>query len=181
MAQSLMPILKSVNSTSTVSKPISTGGGGTFGGGGASGSYDAPSAKPTPKPPATSTGGFSFSLRSIKAMQGLHPDLRKVCDLAIKLSPYDFVITEGKRSLADQKRYVKQGKSQTMNSRHLSGHAIDFVDSPGFTWNVKKMTAIANAFKKAATQLGVAIRWGGDWKSLVDTPHIELWKGRYPS
>jgi peptidoglycan LD-endopeptidase CwlK len=121
-----------------------------------------------------------FTLRSVKALQGVHPDLRKVCDLALQYSPYDFVITEGKRSIQQQRKYVSEGKSQTMKSRHLSGCAVDFVNSDDFSYNEKKMRAIADAFKRAARNLNIPIRWGGDWKSFVDTPHIELYKGVYP-
>jgi peptidoglycan L-alanyl-D-glutamate endopeptidase CwlK len=121
-----------------------------------------------------------FTLRSVKALQGVHPDLRKVCDRAIQISPIEFVITEGKRSIQQQRKYCSEGKSQTMKSRHLTGHAVDFVNSDDFSYNEKKMRAIADAFKKAARELNIPIRWGGDWKSLVDTPHVELYKGVYP-
>ena len=124
--------------------------------------------------------GFAFSERSLKAMQGIHPDLRKVADRALKLTEINFVITEGKRTLEMQKKYVKEGKSQTMKSRHLGGKAIDFVDYPDFSYDVKKMTKIANAFKAAAKELNIPIRWGGDWKSFKDTSHIELYSGKYP-
>lgn len=69
-----------------------------------------------------------------------------------------------------------------MYSRHLSGHAIDYiayVDGKG-TYDRTAMTTIASAFKKAGKELGVAIEWGGDWKSFVDTPHIELSAKQYP-
>lgn len=118
--------------------------------------------------------GFEFSARSLKAMEGIHPKLRQLCERTIQITPYNFVITEGKRTLATQKKYVKEGKSQTMNSKHLSGNAIDFVDFPDFSYDVKKMTAIAKAFKKASKELNIPIIWGGDWKTLVDTPHIQL-------
>ena len=121
-----------------------------------------------------------FTLRSVKALTGIHPDLRKVCDRAIQICPIEFVITEGKRSIQQQRIYVCEGKSRTMKSRHLTGHAVDFVNSDDFSYNEKKMRTIADAFKKAAKELNISIRWGGDWKSFVDTPHIELYKGVYP-
>ena len=123
---------------------------------------------------------FKWSQRSLKALKGIHPDLRKVCDLALELTPIDFIITEGKRSLAKQREYVKKGASRTMKSRHLTGHAVDFVDV-GASYNHERMTQIAMAFKQAAKHLGIPITWGGDWKSFVDTPHIELLKSKYPS
>ena len=134
--------------------------------------------------PAVSSGsssGFTFSQRSLKAMEGIHPDLRKVCDLAIELTSVDFVITEGKRSYARQQEMVATGKSQTMNSRHLVGCAVDYVDYPGFTYDLGKAKQIADAFKSAAAQLGILIKWGGDWKNFVDSDHIELDRSVYPN
>ncbi|EHH8139702.1 M15 family metallopeptidase, partial [Escherichia coli] len=32
----------------------------------------------------------------------------------------------------------------------------------------------AQAFKQAATEQGIAIEWGGDWKTLKDGPHFQL-------
>lgn len=124
--------------------------------------------------------GYSWSSRSLKNMKGIHKDLRKVCDLAIQLTPIDFIIVAGRRSLAQQRIYVKTGKSKTMNSRHLYGLAIDFVDV-GATYKKERMTQIAMAFKQAARSLNIPINWGGDWKSFKDTPHIELSKSRYPN
>lgn len=126
--------------------------------------------------------GFKYGARSKREMEGIHPDLRKVADLAIKYSPYDFVITDGKRTVAEQRQHVKNGASKTMKSRHLTGHAIDYaaIVNNKVTWNVQYMTAISEAFKRAAKELGIPIDWGGDWKSFKDTPHIELRKSKYP-
>lgn len=123
--------------------------------------------------------GFKWSTRSKNNMKGIHPDLRKVCDLALELTPIDFIITEGKRTLERQRELVKKGASKTLKSRHLTGHAIDFVDV-GASYNYERMRQIADAFKKAAKHLKIPITWGGDWKSFVDTPHIELNKSKYP-
>ncbi|MBL4785095.1 MAG: peptidoglycan-binding protein [Cohaesibacteraceae bacterium] len=35
--------------------------------------------------------------------------------------------------------------------------------------------------KKAAEELGVAIEWGGDWKTFRDGPHFQLSREMYPS
>lgn len=119
-----------------------------------------------------------WSKRSLGNLEGIHPDLRKVCDLALQLSKYDFTITDGLRTLEEQKHYVAIGASQTMKSNHLTGHAIDFVPyydnsaQPNAPWDIYK--AVADAFKEAALQLGVSIVWGGDWKGFVDGCHIEL-------
>jgi peptidoglycan L-alanyl-D-glutamate endopeptidase CwlK len=36
------------------------------------------------------------------------------------------------------------------------------------------MRKIADAFKAAGKELKIPIVWGGDWKSFVDMPHVEL-------
>lgn len=138
------------------------------------------------RPGNTSAGGplkrFSFSQRSQRALSGVHPDLVKVAYRALELTTVDFVIVEGVRSIETQRRYVAEGKSRTLYSRHLSGHAIDyiaFVDGKG-TYDAVAMKAVSVAFKRAGKELGVAIEWGGDWKSFVDTPHIELSAKQYP-
>lgn len=127
--------------------------------------------------------GFRWSKRSLRELEGIDPDLRKVCDLALKLTPIDFIITDGKRTIEEQRHYVKIGASKTMNSRHLKGDAIDFValipDTSGkkkVSYRFEAMKKIAGAFKKAAKQLDIPIEWGGDWKSFKDTPHIQLAK-----
>ncbi len=70
---------------------------------------------------------FKFSSRSEKNLQGVNPDLVKVTRRALEISEVDFGITEGLRSRYRQKQLVATGKSQTMNSRHLTGHAVDVV------------------------------------------------------
>ncbi|EOO9466704.1 M15 family metallopeptidase [Escherichia coli] len=71
---------------------------------------------------------------------------------------------------------VAEGKSQTMNSRHLTGDAVDVVAWVGsqVSWDWPLYEKIAQAFKQAAAELGTAIEWGGDWKTLKDGPHFQL-------
>lgn len=121
---------------------------------------------------------FVWSKRSLANLEGIHPDLRRVCDLALKLSEHDFVIVDGLRTIEEQKHFIKIGASKTMNSNHLTGHAIDFAPwydggaQPKAPFELYKK--IADAFKAAALELGISIIWGGDWKRFVDGPHIEL-------
>jgi peptidoglycan L-alanyl-D-glutamate endopeptidase CwlK len=115
-------------------------------------------------------------------LTGVHPDLVRVVELALTYSPHDFTITEGLRSVARQRELKAAGASQTMNSRHITGHAIDFavLVAGKVRWDWPLYGPVADAFKKAAKELNVPIIWGGDWKSLRDGPHVELDRKRYP-
>jgi peptidoglycan L-alanyl-D-glutamate endopeptidase CwlK len=117
--------------------------------------------------------------RSLKNLQGVHPDLVRVFSLAAERSKVPIIVTEGLRTVERQRQLKAAGKSWTLNSRHLNGHAIDVVDGDDFKYDIPDMDYIAGVMKAAAADLGVDIEWGGDWKSR-DTPHFELsWK-TYP-
>lgn len=124
---------------------------------------------------------FKFSTRSLNEMKGVHPDLIRVTYRALQLSPYDFVITDGKRTLAEQRKHVRNGASKTMKSRHLTGHAVDFVAivHGKISYKEQYMRPVADAFSQAAKELGIPIKRGIDWG--WDSPHIELDKRKYPA
>lgn len=133
-------------------------------------------------------GNFVFGKRSKQNLEGLHPDLIKVCYRALELSDIDFVITEGLRTYARQKELVAKGLSKTMNSRHLTGHAIDFVPLPVDWNNTNAFIHVADCFLKASEELKIPVRWGGDWnrngdwkdEKFRDLPHVELLRQVYP-
>lgn len=125
---------------------------------------------------------FKLGKRSIERLQGVHPDLVKVVERAIEMSPVDFTVLEGLRSPERQQTLVASGASQTLNSRHITGHAVDlgaWVDNQ-VDWSWPLYHKIANAMKAAANELGVVIVWGGDWKTFKDGPHFELDRKYYP-
>lgn len=125
---------------------------------------------------------YAFGATSRARLNQVHPDLQRVAELALSYSPHDFTITEGIRTLARQKQLKAAGASQTLNSRHITGHALDFAVLVGgkVRWDWPLYPPVADAFKRAAKELNVPIIWGGDWKSLRDGPHIELDRRRYP-
>ena len=125
---------------------------------------------------------FYLGSKSLKKLVGVHEDLKRVCHRAIKLTTVDFTITEGVRTPARQKKLVEAGASKTMKSRHLTGHAVDVAAMVGneIRWDWPLYREISIAFKEAANELGVPIRWGGDWKSFKDGPHFELDRKVYP-
>lgn len=125
---------------------------------------------------------FSFGSKSQERLKGVHPKLVQVMQEAIKESPLDFSITEGVRSVERQKELFESGKSQTMRSRHISGHAIDIavlVDGK-ITWDFSKYQIVADHIKTVAKSLNIPIEWGGDWTSFKDGPHFQLPWSTYP-
>ena len=125
---------------------------------------------------------FKLGKRSIERLQGVHPDLVRVVERAIDLTTVDFTVLEGLRSPERQQTLVASGASQTLNSRHITGHAVDlgaWVDNQ-VDWSWPLYAKIANAMKAAAKELGVSIVWGGDWRTFKDGPHFELDLRYYP-
>lgn len=108
---------------------------------------------------------MKLSATSLARLKGVHPDLVRVVKRAAELAPVDFVITEGLRALSRQKQLVAAGASQTMNSRHLTGHAIDLAPVIGgrVSWDWPPFFKIAQAMRSAAIAEKVQIRWGGCW------------------
>lgn len=129
---------------------------------------------------------FTLSARSIKNLSGVDRRLQQVVQEAIKLTTEDFFVNEGLRTVERQKQLVARGASKTMNSKHITGHAVDLIPvavNGEIPWNdTKKFQAIGDAMLKAADELNIKIRWGKDWnmngvytdEKFVDSPHFEL-------
>lgn len=118
---------------------------------------------------------YKLGSRSLSRLVGVHPDLIKVVEHAITISEIDFAVLEGMRTPERQKTLVESGASWTMNSRHITGHAVDlgaWVDDR-VDWSWPLYAKIAAAMKNAAKDLDIPIVWGGDWKQK-DGPHFEL-------
>lgn len=132
----------------------------------------------------------TWSDRSLRNLQGVHPDLRMVLDRALQSSDVDFLVNEGLRTIERQKELLRIGATTTLKSRHLTGHAVDL-----YAWvdtnrdgkvvfeemsNVLLLKKIAEAVKLSASELRIPVEWGGDWKKFKDYPHFQLsWKA-YP-
>jgi peptidoglycan L-alanyl-D-glutamate endopeptidase CwlK len=119
---------------------------------------------------------FSLGERSRINLKGVDSRLVRVVEQAIKETTIDFTVTEGLRTPERQQQLVNDGFSQTMKSKHLTGHAVDLVAlvDGKVSWDKKHYPEIARAMKKAADEQQVKIRWGGDFKSFFDGPHFEL-------
>lgn len=134
--------------------------------------------------------------RSLKNLEGVHPNLVKVMKAAIENSPYDFTIVCGVRTMAEQKALYAQGRTTKgakvtnadgvrNKSNHQAksdgyGHAVDIY--PFYNGSVQvndkdvipRLKAISNHIKQVAKELNIPITWGGDWKSPYDPPHFQL-------
>lgn len=124
--------------------------------------------------------------RSRDRLQGVHPKLVAVVKLAATMVPTPgglaFIVTEGLRTQERQKQLVQAGASRTMASRHLTGHAVDLAAtvSGEVRWDWPLYIELAMVMGKAAESLGVALTWGGSWKSFPDGPHFEINPETYP-
>lgn len=125
---------------------------------------------------------FALSQKSLDRLKGVHPHLRSIVNIAILKTDIDFAVLEGVRSIERQKQLMAAGASQTLRSRHLTGHAVDLGVIVGgqVRWDWPLYDRLAVIMKAAAKEAGVPLEWGGDWTSLKDGPHYQLpWKG-YP-
>lgn len=127
--------------------------------------------------------GFKLTPADEKMLNGVHPDLQKVVERAAQLSDRQFRVLEGRRTLARQKELVARGASQTLKSRHLTGHAVDIapLEEGRVSWSWPLYYPLAKVVKQAAKELNVPLEWGGDWKSFKDGPHWQLPWASYPA
>jgi peptidoglycan L-alanyl-D-glutamate endopeptidase CwlK len=126
---------------------------------------------------------MSLTPRDRKRLEGVHPDLVRVVERA-SLGNVRFLVTEGLRTMERQAQLAREGRSQTMRSRHLTGHAVDLAvldDNEKARWDAPAYRALAAEMKAAAAVEGVQIEWGGDWRSFFDGPHFQLPWASYPA
>lgn len=126
----------------------------------------------------------TWSTRSLNSLRGIHPDLRRVFDRALHESPLDFIAIEGLRTERRQLELVASGASQTMNSRHLTGHAVDILPigpdgKAAFAWPL--YDRVAPVILSIAREEGVDLEWGGHWQTFKDGPHFQLSHAAYPA
>lgn len=125
---------------------------------------------------------FKFSNRSEENLRGVNPELVKVVRRALELTERDFTVIEGKRTEARQRQLVMNGSSKTMNSRHLSGNAVDLLPVSANWSSYKDWLPVLNAMHKAGQELGVKLRFGITWTNnpndpparFLDAPHVEI-------
>ena len=144
---------------------------------------------------------YKLSQRSWDNLKTCHEDLQKIFALAIQLSPVDFIITEGHRSVARQNELYKIGRSKVDGYRVIGKHNLSPSMAADICAYVKGNRKLAydpahlvaiGGTVFAATQILLAdkkithqIRWGANWdmdgeiltdQRFDDMPHFELKK-----
>jgi len=138
---------------------------------------------------------YRFSKRSLDNLVGVHPDLVRIVHDMMDMQVMDFSVNEGLRTPERQKELFSEGKSKTLNSKHLKqpdgfGHAVDLYPSPidmgavraGNAREISRFGLLAGMMLAAAKHEGIKITWGGDWDrdgetldhTFYDGPHFQL-------
>lgn len=132
-----------------------------------------------------------FSARSLRNLENVHYDLRKVLDHAIEFS--DFVVLEGYRSPERQRRLFAAGATKIDGVKKKGKHnyspalAVDVAPYPIDFKDVRRYHDLAQVILLAGRKLGIEIRWGGDWdrdgittdQTFIDIGHFELYGRKY--
>jgi len=136
---------------------------------------------------------FVLGTRSLNRLEGVDDRLVRVVKRAIQITPVDFTVIEGKRTLVRQQQLYAQGRTDktkpivtwTMKSKHIEGLAVDIapVLHGAIDWNnPAAFDLVAKAMFAAAKELGLPLRWGADWdkdgkpreRGETDSPHFEI-------
>jgi len=122
------------------------------------------------------TGNSRMDERSRKRLQSVHPTLIKLMTDYARHARQAFIVTEGVRTPQRQAELVKAGASRTLNSKHLTGKAVDLAVVVGgeVRWDWPLYRLLADDLKAFAKQQGVPIIAGADWPKFRDGPHFEL-------
>ena len=121
-----------------------------------------------------------FGKRSRERLKGVNTKLVNVCNELIKIM--DVSIIEGLRSEERQAELLKKGATKVKYSKHMEGKAVDLAPYP-IDWEAReRFHYMGGMIRGIGKQLGVDIRWGGDWDSdgeikdnyFDDLVHVEI-------
>jgi peptidoglycan L-alanyl-D-glutamate endopeptidase CwlK len=127
----------------------------------------------------------------LQRLGGVHPDLVRVVLRAAEFAPTSsFIVTEGLRNIERQKQLVEAGKSRTMNSRHLTGHAVDLAvwidqdedkvcEADEISWKYPLYVELARAVQRAALLEKVPVVWGACWSRIDRIGNVEIFVQEY--
>lgn len=114
--------------------------------------------------------------------------LQRIATEAIRITPIDFTILEGYRTIPRQQALFRQGASKIDGINKVGKHnyspslAMDIAPYPIDWQDLRRFYLLAGTILSVANSQGVALRWGGDWnsngdfddQSFHDLPHFEL-------
>ena len=127
-----------------------------------------------------------FGKRSKERLETCNSDLRMVMNEVIKY--VDCSILEGHREKDRQNQLFDEGKTKLIypKGRHndYPSNAVDVVPYPIDWKDRERMTLFAGFVIGVASQMGINLRWGGDWdqdfevqdNKFDDFPHFEVKK-----
>lgn len=118
--------------------------------------------------------------------------LSAVMHMAANRCSFAFRIVQGPRTIEQQREYFLAGKSRVnpdvypnkldlyAKAKHITGpgmplaRAVDVALRGTDPYNKAKLKELADIVKQCAEQAKVKVRWGGDFKSIIDMPHFEV-------
>jgi len=145
-----------------------------------------------PKPINTSTAQwidpesqYQFDSPSEAQLATGNQLLQLITRRALELSPTPFKVSEGYRDPKKQQQAKAGGASKVSFSKHNypSSLAFDITyldeqgnEVKGSDWArfKKYMPPVADAFRRAAEEMGVNLRWGGGWENVRGTTENPL-------
>ena len=126
----------------------------------------------------------TFSTKSAEHLATCDQRLQRLFNAVI--AEHDCTVIEGHRDQATQDEYFRCGKSKKRwpDGKHctIPSSAADVMPCP-IDWNDRAgIEAFAKVVLTKAAELGIQIRWGGDWnqngksddEKFFDGPHYEL-------
>lgn len=132
---------------------------------------------------------YKFSERSNRVFDTVESNLTVVFKKALDYGIMDATALEGHRNKAKQDRFfdLHKSKVQWPNGKHniMPSKAVDVVPyvNGSVSWNWRHCLVWAGIVLAAATELGVEVRWGGNWdmdgepvtdQDFQDLVHFEL-------
>ncbi len=115
------------------------------------------------------------------------PRLQRIALEVVK--DFDCTVVTGQRGRAEQNKAYKNGKSKLKfpQSKHnktpsLAMDLAPYIKGKGISWDASQCYYFAGYVMRVADELGIKIRWGGDWdgdhdvkdQRFNDLVHFEL-------
>ncbi len=131
---------------------------------------------------------YHFSKPSLDRLHTCDVHLQELMMTALKLTPMDFTILQGYRSLEEQWQLFSEGKTkidgvtQLSNHNHTPSRAVDVAPWPIDWSDMERFRFLGGLIIGVAGGRGLRIRWGGNWdndgdfkdQTFNDLPHFEL-------